>query len=276
MKKVLILGASGCVGGALLQELASRDGYEIFGTYCRHPLTVPGTELFFMDTADTVASLASIRRICPDGIIACQIQRSGNFNSQFLFHRGLAEYAEKAGCTVYFCSTANAVKKDLNGPYREDCPLRPDCEYGEYKAKCESMYLERIPDGVCIMRLPQIWGAQSRHLSRLIQSAENGDEIELYPNLVFNVNSDRVLARQIAFLIERRFTGIVHLAASDTVRYSDFIMQLLNRLGYRKPKFAEYPESGNTALLSNVTVTWPRELQTTNQAVADEIIENCR
>lgn len=267
MKKVLVLGAAGCVGYAAAKEFSKDINFKTFGTYHKNPMDLKGVTEVEMDINNAEESVKTIEKISPDVIITCIIQR--DYDKEFSFNEKLAGYAAKSGCRVYFCSTGNAIKKEMSGPYYEDCDVAPDCDYGEYKVHCEKMFQERIPDRVCIMRLPQIWGKRSKHFKRLIDAAKSGTAIELYSKMIFNVNSDEMLARQIHYIVENSWTGIVHLAATDTISYKDFMLDLLKRCGFENPKYTETDDAGNMAMMSLRSADFPKELHITNEEVIE-------
>ena len=153
----------------------------------RHPAGFP--PLVPIDIGEAGAALRTIGSTAPDVIVHCIVDRARGFDGQLEFDRALAVYASHHGCLIYFCSSGNAVVSTRRGPFDEDCPLAPDCEYGAYKANCERLYQSCIPGRVCILRLPQVWGPNTRHLSRLIAET-NGD---LMRSLGLTVTADEVV-----------------------------------------------------------------------------------
>lgn len=277
MKRVLILGANGYVGFSLARELVKDRHYELYGTYHNVPVTLPGMDALKLDSGSIQEAVRAIEKVRPQSIITCLINRREGFDEQFEFNRNLAFYSGKTGCSIFFCSTANAVVKERSGPYYEDCRPNPDCDYGIYKARCERMYLTQIPQNVCIMRLPQIWGQRSRHFTNLISAVQNGEKLTLYPNLFMNFNTDAMLAKQIHFLLDQAFTGIIHLAADDAVTHKAFLLSVLSGLGYSAPKYEEDPGTqGNMALFSHNAAKFPEELTVSNKDVLDYVIKTGR
>lgn len=274
MKKVLILGANGYIGLSLARELIKDRHYELYGTYHNTAAVLPGMHAFRLDAGSVREAVRAIGEVRPASIVTCLINRAGDFSRQFEFDRNLALYAKETGCSIYFCSTANAVVRGRSGPYYEDCQPDPDCDYGVYKARCEAMYLEQIPQNVCVMRLPQIWGKRSRHFTSLLPAIKCGEGLTLYPNLFLNVNTDTILARQIHFLLDQPFAGIIHLAAADAVTHKEFILQLLSRLGYSAPRYEEEPGiSGDITLYSRKTTGFPEEFNLSNKDMMDCVIK---
>lgn len=264
LKRVMMIGASGLVGRALFERLCL-SGFETAGTFFSHPISASG-ELVRLDIGDLPNAKKTIRDFHPDAVVSCVGGR--DFAQQLAFHQVLAQLAKTLCFTVYYCSSGNAVTGGMRGPYYEDCTLSPDCEYGQYKARCETMLQSLLPGKVGILRLPQIWGARSAHFTGLKKLIAEGRKIEIYPNLVFNVNSDRMLALQIEYIVTHGLTGVFHPAASDTVLHGIFIRTLLKRIGQPEAVFDEKPDAGNIALLSKRT--FPPELRT---ACADVITE---
>ncbi|MGM9988249.1 MAG: NAD-dependent epimerase/dehydratase family protein [Bacillaceae bacterium] len=69
MKKVLILGASGLVGKAIIEEC--KDAFDLYGTYCSSSTTLPNNKQFQLDIQQIDKGKELLRSIKPDIVISC-------------------------------------------------------------------------------------------------------------------------------------------------------------------------------------------------------------
>lgn len=218
------------MGKALVKEL---DGeYDIYGTYLAGRAGLLAGKAYMMDV-DNPGSVDSILKdIEPDIIISCL---RGSFDGQLEVHNKAAGYLRERCGRMYFCSTANVFDKDPEKPHYEEDHTDAESDYGQYKAQCEEHLRKILMDNLTIFRLPMMWGRGYARPKKIIESVENGLEIETYENLYVNNNTDVFLARQIHYIINNDLRGIFHLG-SEVVNYCDFVEELLKRLGYDSVK----------------------------------------
>lgn len=267
MRKLLILGASGCVGGALSREFSRDKEFDIFGSSFKNSVMFPMKEVK-IDANNPKEAIAAISKVAPDSIVTCLTQR--DFERQFIFNQMLIDYIAAHGCRFYFCSTANVFDGDLSRPHYEDDETCSQTSYGKYKIKCEHAIAEKLRETACIFRLPQIWGLRSHHFTRLMASVKDNEPVEAYPGLLYNTNTDEMLAKQIHFIVKENLHGIFHLAADDVVNNKDFVAKLLKRLGCRNVKFSNQENvCENMTLLSRKGEILPSRLHIKNEDVID-------
>ena len=63
------------------------------------------------------------------------------------------------------------------------------------------------------------------------------EPIELFPNLIINVNSGKKVSQQLHYIINRNKHGTYHLGSTDLVCHDDFIKELVNKLGDNKSRY---------------------------------------
>ena len=91
--------------------------------------------------------------------------------------------------------------------------------------------LLRLPKKqVAILRLPMVFGAQSPRIQQIVQSAQEKEPIEVFPNLIMNVTTDYKVTQQIHYIINRNKYGIFHLGSNDLVHHEDFIKEIIASL----------------------------------------------
>ncbi|SHJ50073.1 dTDP-4-dehydrorhamnose reductase [Dethiosulfatibacter aminovorans DSM 17477] len=226
MNRVLVLGASGLVGKALVEELGSN--YDVYGTY--HSNGWSYERLFRLDINDMESMKSILDEVEPDMVISCM---RGDFEKQINLHMAVAKYLKKNGGRLYYCSTANVFDGDVSKPHHEDDETEAESVYGKFKIRCEKELEKILGNDLIILRLPMIWGKESPRMSKLLKDIGEKNEVEVYSNLYLNNNVDVILSRQIHYIIENDLDGIFHLGTEDVMTQHDFIRELVDRLGFR-------------------------------------------
>jgi len=234
MSKILILGASGLIGKALINEL--KEDYDIFGTSFSQSLDLCSGKAFKFSVDDFTRIDNILREVEPDIVVSAL---RGDFDKQLEIHRSVAKYlSEKKGRMIY-CSTANVFDNNVESPHYENDQVDPESDYGLFKARCERELAALLGNQVCLARLPLVWGKDSHRLNEFLKKLMNREVIEVYDNLFVTNNTDIMVAKQIRHIIEQKVSGILHLASQDVVNHRDFLADIADRLGFNDPKFIE-------------------------------------
>lgn len=234
MFKVLVLGASGLVGKALIKELDKK--YDVYGTYYSKNLDISSDKAFKLDVSNFNSIKKILETIQPKLVISCL---RGDFDKQLKGHKEAAEYLNKTGGKLYFCSTANVFDNDTTKPHYEYDNTDAESDYGKFKIKCEEELKEILGDNLITLRLPMIWGKDSPRLNELLSKIKANKEVEVYSNLYLNNNTDVMLAKQIHYIMENNLRGVFHLATNDIMTQYKFTSKLIKRLGYENVKIKE-------------------------------------
>ncbi|MBP1964297.1 sugar nucleotide-binding protein [Paenibacillus aceris] len=226
MQKILIFGASGLVGRALIEEF--RSGFDLFGTYSTSLTSLPDEKQSKLELQEIDKMTEMIRSIKPDIVISCL---RGEFDQQFKFHKALAMELVNYKSRLYYFSTTNVFDGDYSKPHTEsDLPVS-ESDYGKFKIECENMLKEILNDKVMTIRIPAIWGKDSPRWNIIKESIRNNKMIDVYSNLVCSNLSDVLLAKQLRFIIEKDLKGIFHLGSVDKMTQGQFYEEILSKLG---------------------------------------------
>jgi dTDP-4-dehydrorhamnose reductase len=229
MQKVLILGASGLVGRALIDEF--KNGFDLYGTYSSSVTGLPIDKQYKLEIHQIDKLKEMIRSIKPDIVISCL---RGEFDQQIRFHKELAMELTNKSSRMYYFSTTNVFDGDYSRPHMEsDIPIS-ESDYGKFKIACENTLKEILDERVMIVRIPAIWGKHSPRWNIIKDSIKNNKEIDVYSNLVCNHLLDVLLAKQLRFIIEKDLKGIFHIGSVDRMTQGQFYEQALSRLGTDK------------------------------------------
>jgi len=271
MEKVLILGASGLVGRALLDEF--KDGFDLYGTYSTSFTNLPNHKQFQLEVQQIDKLREITRSIKPDIVISCI---RGEFAHQLKFHKELAIELRSSSSRLYFFSTTNVFDGDLSKPHTEtDIPIS-ESDYGKFKIDCENMLKEMLGDRAVILRIPAIWSRNSPRWNLIKESIRNNKTIDVYSNLVRSNLLDVQLAKQLRFIIKNKLKGIFHLVTTDMMTEAHFYEEIISTLASEKAIlrysfFQDHADTRYFALISNRD-DMPGSLQSTNKDIISNLL----
>ncbi|GAA4969059.1 sugar nucleotide-binding protein [Algibacter aquimarinus] len=223
--RVLIIGASGFLGGAIYKELCSY--FKTFGTYATTNKQFEKNHHFFQYNIEE-DDIYEILDIVKPTIIISSLR--GDFSKQVLMHQHLAEYVFSHKIKLLFLSSANVFDAYSKYPSYEEDKTYSNSIYGHFKIKIENMLLRLPKKQVAILRLPMVFGAQSPRINEISQNIKAKEPIEVFPNLIMNVTNDSKVTQQVHYIINRKKSGIFHLGSTDLVHHDDFIKEIASSL----------------------------------------------
>jgi len=267
--KILVLGASGLVGKALLTELSS--SFDVYGTYHQTKLSLKNDRQLQWNITDSNRILNWIDEINPQIIISCL---RGEFDIQLQVHNQIIQKIKSTNTKLLFCSTTNVFDGEITKHHsEEDTPLATS-DYGQFKIQCEKLIQSELGQQGVVLRLPMVWGKNSPRLKEIKNKVANHIEIEAYENIYLNHASDQRIAKQVRTIIENDLTGIFHLATTDIESQFSFISKLVQSFGTDvkiKAIKVEDVEQYNFGLLINRT-DLPSRFTYDNDQLISEIV----
>lgn len=265
MNKTLILGGSGLIGKSIINEMSKLNNFQIYSTYYNNILQVNNCESFKFDIQDLNNMDKILKKLQPQIVISCL---RGKFDKQLTLHTKVAEYLKENGGRLYFFSTTNVFDNDFSRPHYEDDLPNSCTDYGQYKVKCEEKITEILKEYASILRIPQVWGKDSPRMKQVIELLTTNKKVIVYPKLFLNSNTDIMIAKQTAYIINNNLRGIFHLAAGDIINSKDFYFELIKELGFNNAALEEnFEEKGYFALLSKRSNELPKDLRLINESV---------
>ena len=227
---ILILGASGFLGGAIYKELNAY--FRTFGTYHTTNKQLEKNKHFFQYAVEEDDIYEILNAVRPSIIISAL---RGDFSAQVIAHKHMAEYILEHKTKLIFLSSANVFDAYSKYPSYEDDKTLSHSIYGHFKIKIENMLLRLPKKQVAVLRLPMVFGPQSPRLMEILQSIKDKEPIEVFPNLIMNVTHHSKVTQQIHYIINRNKYGIFHLGSTDLVHHDDFIKELVEVLTGNSP-----------------------------------------
>jgi dTDP-4-dehydrorhamnose reductase len=161
MFKVAVIGGSGLLGRALVDELARETGWQVFAT----AFSRASPEMVALDIRDAQAVGQFIERAAPDAVVIAAAERRPDVcEHDRALARALnvdavhtiAAAANRCGAWTLSIST-DYVFDGAHPPYRHDSAPAPLNAYGRSKLDGERALSETAGRG-CVLRLPLLYG----------------------------------------------------------------------------------------------------------------------
>ncbi len=266
--RILILGASGFLGNAIYKELCSY--FRTFGTYNTPNSAFKKNKHFFQYNFEEDDVYEILEIVKPTIIISAL---RGEFSSQFIAHKHIAEYLLSKKVKLIFLSSANVFDAYSKYPSYEQDKTLSNSIYGHFKIKIENMLLRLPKKQIAVLRLPMVFGAQSPRILEILQNIKDKEPVEIFPNLIMNVTTDTKLTQQIHYIINRNKFGVFHSGSSDLVHHDDFIKEIIKALGVEKVTYKQVYTTNNDRYLAVLPKynLLPKNLQLVSQKILNEL-----
>jgi len=221
--KILILGASGSIGGFIYNRLSGQ--YDVYGTYNENkPCDADDNRFMEYSIADLKCLDNILSKIKPNLIIS---SLAGDFKQQLTVHSRIAEFLKETAGRCIFISTANVFDGSPDGSKTERDAPYPISEYGKFKYSCEQLLQKELMNKCLVVRLPRTFIIENID-NEIKQVEKNGI---VFNNLYMSYNTAENVVNAIEFCIESNKFGILHLSSNDSMLQTDFIELLLSNRG---------------------------------------------
>jgi CDP-6-deoxy-D-xylo-4-hexulose-3-dehydrase len=258
--KTLVIGASGHVGGAVLEAVAQRGGAAV-GTHFSRPSN--GTRQ--LDARDEEAvrrcfeaerpTLVFLGVNTAGGVDFCETHPSDAYAVNVVATRNIARAARETGARLVYYST-DYVFDGAAGPYAEQDDPCPQSVYGKTKLEAERIVQELVPDHL-ILRTAGVfgWNRASRNLAMQVWAhLQEGRAMRVPDDQWGNPTLASYLAEVSLRLADDGVTGVVNVAGKDRVQCADLANAVARSLALDASLIVATP----TARLGQVA---PRPLQ---------------
>ena len=268
MVKVLIFGGSGYLGNAIFKEL--NPFYDVYGTYFNNIKFKKNKRFFYFDLNNDLSIL--LKKIQPTHVIS---SLKGDFNDQTLFHIKLIKQCDNKKIRFLFVSSSNVFDSFTNYPSYENDKTFSESIFGRFKINIENKILRMRSKKWVILRSPMIFDKNSPRINDIIFKSKESLAIEIFPNLIVNINSSKIFAKQIHYIISRNINGIVHHGSKDLVNHDEYIFSIIKKLNIKKVNYKYiYTTNENRylALFSNKNIL-PDHLHFSYHETLDDLVE---
>ncbi len=243
-RKILIVGASGLVGGNCFRLFTELKNTKVLGTYFSFPAdsTIPYNTL-----AEDYLENSTINDFQPTHIIHagalthvdyCEAHVEESYQKTVQSTMNMIELAKKHSAQLIYIST-DYVFDGQSGPYLEEEEVNPISVYAEHKLQAEQLAVQY--GNSLSLRITNVYGDELRNknfVSRIIDACKAGEKLHLRLPLdqyATPVNAWDV-ARAINVLTQDGHSGVFNIASTD----------FLNRIQLAERVLQHYPDSAIT------------------------------
>jgi dTDP-4-dehydrorhamnose reductase len=223
MTNILILGDSGLIGSALAHRLCKR--HKVTGLSRSNLEHANWNHIAFDLLEDNITTLLEGTK--PDVIVSCV---RGDFIKQLEMHHRIADFAISHGTRVVFFSTANVFDSQMNSIKTEEDKRESVSDYGQFKIACEDLLSSKLKNLCTIIRIPMVFGANSKRVTQIIEAINDNKAIEVYENLDITTLWLEDLVIQTEYVIDHQLEGVLHITSTDVINQLSFYQQLISNL----------------------------------------------
>ncbi|MFC1936201.1 SDR family oxidoreductase [Chloroflexota bacterium] len=236
MSRVLIIGASGQVGGQIYTHLSGASD-QILGTY--NSRAFPGLEQ--LDFRDTEATHGLIERFMPGVIYLpasltnveyCEGHPEESYQANVEGVKNVVRAANQVEAKVVYFSS-EYVFDGLNGPYREEDPVNPISVYALHKVIAEH-YLSMYCDDFLIIRTTVVYGWERQgknFVIRLIKTLEDGGTVRVPEDQISSPTYSPNLVEAVVELVAAGKRGVYNVVGPDVISRYAFAVQVAKIFG---------------------------------------------
>jgi len=229
--KLLITGASGLLGSKLC-ELAIRKNHEVYAAYNQHT-PLHGTPIQF-DISDKKTVEKIFDKVKPEAVVhaaaltnvdKCELEKELAWKINTEGTKNIAKLCKKHQAFVTYIST-DYVFNGEKGMYEENDEPDPVNYYGLTKLKGEES-IKNLTDEHCIARASVIYGSipatdKINFALWLLKKLKNREKAKIVTDQWNSPTLNTNLANMVLEVLERKLTGIFHLAGATRLSRYEF------------------------------------------------------
>ena len=266
MIRVLIFGGSSSIGTAIFKEL--NPFYDLHATYYKQIRFSSNKRYLYYDLKDDPVFI--LNKLNPDIIIS---GLKGNFNLQVKYYDKIIKYCEAFNSKLMFISSSSVFDSFVNYPSYEEDKTFSQSIFGRFNIHIENKLFRMKSSNWTINRSAMIFSSKSKRIDQIKESIINLSPIEIFPNLIININSENLLAKHLHYMISRNLNGIFHHGSKDLINHEELIKIIIEKLNLRAVKFKYVYTTNNNrylSLLSNKN-SFPKHLNFTFDSILEKI-----
>lgn len=243
--RVLVIGASGFVGSALVEAFAG----QAVGTYFQRPrpgllpLDMRHPEAVRRVVSETESSCILVPAAQPH-VDWCEDHEEESYDTNVRGPAVVAEVARTVGARVVFFST-DYVFDGTEGPYDETARPAPINVYGKHKLEAEQRVLGADPKNL-VVRICGVYGYENpakNFVMTLLRRLRAGEEVRVPCDQWGTPTYVRDIAATVRTLVEREASGVCHVAGPDYLPRHEFAQYVCTEFGLDRSQLHPLPTS---------------------------------
>lgn len=225
--RVLILGATGLLGRALLEEWSTD---EVRGLGSRD-VDIRGHSQLRRCFSDLRPDCTVLAAAYTD-VDGCESDQKRAHDVNCMGAGNVALECKASGSQLLFVSTDYVFDGTKSTPYETNDEMNPLSVYAHSKAEAEKLVHEILPQA-CIVRTSWLFGANGQCFpNTILNAAEAGKNLSVVSDQIGRPTYNRDLARAIIKLCRVGAEGIVHASNSGSCSWHKFACYLLRVAGF--------------------------------------------
>lgn len=227
-KTIWITGANGFIGSELTRRLQDL-GYRVVGTDKELSVAEPERlQAFAVELQpDVVINAAGIPRFATgigNRIKAYETNAVGAMN--------VAVAANSVGAHMVHISTDDVYPQRMAEPANEFDTSHPETPYGKSKRAGEIMVRDTAPDNSLIIRSSWVYSIHGGMLKAAYDCIKAGKPFEARTDQYASPTSIATYTKFLVKAIEKRATGVLHIASRGVTNRYDFLSKVITTCGY--------------------------------------------
>lgn len=235
--KILIIGASGLVGGNCLKYFKDK-GFEVLGTH----FSFETEQTVFFDTLDIYnPKNKAIHDFKADVILNCgaltfvdycEDHQEESYKLTVLSNKSVVDYAKENEAKYVYIST-DYIFDGKSGPYLEDDTPNPISIYGKHKYEAEQYIYKELVNNCLVLRITNVYGDEIRNknfIARIIEKAKNKEKISLklpIDQYATPINAADI-ARALYLLLKDNHKGVFNISSTDYLNRCQLAERILS------------------------------------------------
>jgi len=219
LKKVLIIGASGFLGTALIKEFSEK--FDVIGT----SFPEKTNEFIQLDFNNSLQLNSVLDSVFPEIIVLAAAEANIDlyeskpeisFN-QINSAKQLTDWTKKNNCFLVFIST-DSVFDGIKGNYSESDKSNPLCAYAKNKLETEKI-VQQNPNHL-ILRTSVLFGlplTENKFIGKAILKLSQGEKVSAASDWKRNPTLTKDFALALIQLLEKKQKGLFHAVGSDAL-----------------------------------------------------------
>lgn len=240
--RVLVTGGTGLLGWWLVKVLSSR-GHDVHATYhAQKPVGLDSVNWVKVSIEDPDSVNRVLEAVKPDTVVhsaaytdvdGCEANKEYAYRVNYVGTAVLAKAAGRVNSFMIYVST-DYVFDGEKGLYSESDLPNPVNYYGFTKLLGEVAVSTILSDNSSIVRVSGLYGyspmGKKNFGIKALESLIEGREVYAFIDQYLSPTYVPALAERISIMVEKKITGIIHIAGERVSRY-DFALMMARSLG---------------------------------------------
>ena len=233
-KTILVTGANGQLGRAIIQQYGNNTDIELVNTDVAETENIKSLDIANIDEVikmmNEIKPYAVINCAAYTNVDGCENETDSAYRINAIGPRNLSIAATKVNAKMVHISTDYVFAGDGTQPYTEFDATNPKSAYGRTKLAGEE-FVKQFSDKFFIIRTAWLYGDGKNFVKTMLRLSESNDEIKVVDDQIGSPTSTVVLASIIDSLIWTDNYGVYHGTCEGQCSWADFTEEIFRLAG---------------------------------------------